>query len=78
MRWRGADFVVFAGFLGETGGWVWFFDGQVVVKCVVNVDSGCTLFGDEKYATDSNYFLRVVREWERAANVAALLFACSA
>ena len=64
MRVRGADFGVFAGVLGETGGWVWFFDGQVVVKCVVNVDSGCTLFADEEYATDSNYFLRVVREWK--------------
>ncbi|MBB5344525.1 hypothetical protein HDF10_002504 [Edaphobacter lichenicola] len=27
----------FWGFLPKHGGWVWFFDGVIVVECVVNV-----------------------------------------
>ncbi|MBB5316603.1 hypothetical protein [Tunturibacter empetritectus] len=29
--------VVFLGFLQKHGGWVWFFDGVIVVECMVNV-----------------------------------------
>jgi hypothetical protein len=34
--WRG-ERVFFWGFLRKHGGWVWFFDGVIVVECVVNV-----------------------------------------
>jgi hypothetical protein len=39
---------VFAGVFENSECWMWFFCGQVVVKCVANVVSGRSFFGVEK------------------------------
>ena len=38
----------FEGVLGKVGVWMWFFDGQNVVLCVVNVEIKTTFPGHEK------------------------------
>ena len=54
-----ADFTgFFNGGRGKEGVCVWFFDGEIVVKCVVNVVLKRHFLGDEKYATFSTLFLR--------------------
>jgi hypothetical protein len=40
---------------GEIGGKLLFFDGQVVVKCVVNVVSGQACSESEDHATRSEF-----------------------
>jgi hypothetical protein len=39
------------GVLENVGGWTWFFDGENVVKCVVNVVRKTVFLRGEKYAT---------------------------
>jgi hypothetical protein len=41
--------------LEKRGGWTWFFGGENVVDCVVNVVGKTSFFGDEKYATFLNF-----------------------
>lgn len=49
------EFVVFAGGFEKNGGWMWLFDGEFVVECVVDVVFWRTLFRAEKYATISGF-----------------------
>jgi len=48
--------------LGKNGRFWWFFDGQVVVKCVVNVVCGRVLAGEKKYATNFDFIFCELRK----------------
>jgi hypothetical protein len=52
---------VFEGVLEKRGGWTWFFGGENVVDCVVNVVGKMSFFGDQKYATFLNFIFRMAR-----------------
>jgi hypothetical protein len=48
------------GVLEKVGGWTWFFDGENVVDCVVNVVRKTMFLTNEKYATLFNFILGTV------------------
>jgi hypothetical protein len=53
--------VFLRGVLEKTGGWTWFFDGENVVECVVNVVRWRSLFRFEKRDTDFGFIF--VARW---------------
>ncbi len=58
------EFVVFAGGFEKNGGWMWLFDGEFVVECVVDVVFWRTLFRGRKIRHDLwIYFLTNLLFW---------------
>jgi hypothetical protein len=50
----------FDGVLEKVGCWTWFFDGEIVVRCVVIAVKKMTLFWGEKCATFWRYIFGVI------------------